>query len=244
MSQPVNLGKHAAPKHYVVHSIFKTIQGEGAHAGASAVFVRFSGCNVWSGFTKTRYRDSQQNSACAAFCDTNFLGVDEENGGGRFLKQELAHRVKEAAGPTDGISYGPLLVLTGGEPGLQLDQDLVDTIAGSTFPIHVETNGTASLPKWGLRWITWSPKPPMVTMLHLLRVNEVKLLSVYIDDFLKSLDYHALLRRDPLPLFYVQPVDFGDRDKNQKEIKKCLDFVSANPMWKLSVQIHKVLGLE
>lgn len=195
---------------YLVKEVFPTIQGEGFHAGTRCVFVRFAGCNVWSGHDRDRVRDSA-NSRCARWCDTDFVG------GARVSAVEVAKCV-ESSGP------GPV-VLTGGEPSLQIDQLLIDTLLALGRSVHVETNGSRRLPLCS--WRTLSPKPPMVVVRQMY--DEVKVIFPAYDP-LPWADY-ALNR-------FVQP-----QDGHPGALRACVDFVMANPTWRLSLQTHKLIGV-
>lgn len=207
---------------YAVKEIFKTLQGEGAHAGRAAVFCRFSGCNLWSG------REEDRASAQCTFCDTDFVGMDGE-GGGRFESaDDLADAVERAWGAADGQRY---VVCTGGEPLLQLDEVLVDALHVRGFKIGLETNGTL-LPPPGVDWICVSPKGK--TKLALKTGSELKL--VYPQAGVDPASYEAL----EFEHFFLQPMDSPSRDENvQRAISYCL----TNPKWRLSLQTHKIIGI-
>jgi organic radical activating enzyme len=224
------------PKHYSIHSIFRTLQGEGYYAGTPSVFVRFSGCNIWSGKEETREADAKRHAPCARFCDTVFLGTDESKGGGRFTAKELSERV--AAAWADASE--PYIVMTGGEPGMQVDYELVETLHQELGAhVAIETNGTRLLPT-NIDWVTLSPKPPMDPRTA-NSYDEVKVLSCF----------------DPLPYAhfvfagkrFIQPLDHGYKGETSEElqrdeVEKCLAFLREHPSWRLSVQLHKVLGIE
>jgi 7-carboxy-7-deazaguanine synthase (Cx14CxxC type) len=210
---------------YRVKEIFYTLQGEGANAGRPAVFCRFTSCNLWTGREKDRAR------AVCQFCDTDFVGTDGA-GGGRFTTAAgLAAAVRAAwKGPAHTRSQ-PLVVCTGGEPLLQLDQPAVAALHAAGFEIAVETNGTQDPPR-GLDWVCVSPKSG--AELRLTRGDELKLVfpqdSAPPEQF-EGLDFTRLL---------LQPMDGPDRDKNtQLAVEYCL----AHPQWRLSLQTHKYLGI-
>lgn len=206
---------------YAVKEAFLTLQGEGAHAGSRAVFVRFSGCNVWSGREQDRSRDTKKG-VCAAWCDTNFFGTDGVNGG-RYTADELVAKVRELWGPgRDGI-----VVLTGGEPSLQVDEALVRALHDAYFRIHIETNGSNRIVP-GVDWITLSPKPPMPVVVQ--RYDEVKVVVPAVDPHI----YESYA-----PLRFVQALDDGTREP----MKQAIDYVMAHPCWRLSVQTHKTIGV-
>jgi 7-carboxy-7-deazaguanine synthase len=227
---PLYLGadKGIPLRRYNFHSIFSTIQGEGYHAGRKAVFARTNACNVWSGKEEHRERDSK-NSACAICCDTQFFGVDESNGGGHFTSSETVGRANALWGPE--YLHRRFLVISGGEPSLTVDYELVSAFQGAGWKVSVETNGSKRLPE-GINWITLSPKPPMLVVDQFY--SEVKVLSIF----------------DPTPwknyagYLYVQPVDFGNKEQNEAEMAKCVKFVLENPAWKISCQIHKLLQIQ
>ena len=225
---------------YAVKEIFLTLQGEGMQAGRRAVFLRFSGCNLWSG----REQDRQQ--AQCTFCDTDFVGTDGENGG-RYDAEALADKVAELWGEPvrsargDGGSRRPsgqsrsgenrLVVITGGEPMLQLDASLIDALHARSFEIAVETNGTLPAPP-GLDWICVSPKSG--TQVVQRTGNELKLVwpqpGLDPDDLSGWAFDHWL----------IQPLDSSDAPASRQA---AIDFVLENPRWRLSLQTHKLLGL-
>jgi 7-carboxy-7-deazaguanine synthase (Cx14CxxC type) len=205
---------------YAVKEIFLTLQGEGMQAGRRAVFLRLAGCNLWSG------RERDRASASCSFCDTDFVGMDGENGG-RYEPEALAISV-------DGLwreGEGRLVVITGGEPLLQLEDRLIEALRGRGFEIAVETNGTCPAPP-GIDWICVSPKAG--TDIVQRRGNELKLVwpQAGIDPVeLSAWDFDH---------FLIQPMDCEDREA---ALTASIDFVMRNPRWKLSLQTHKLLGL-
>jgi 7-carboxy-7-deazaguanine synthase (Cx14CxxC type) len=205
---------------YSVKEIFLTLQGEGGQAGRAAVFCRFSGCNLWSG------REVDRPAAVCRFCDTDFVGMDGV-GGGRFPSPGALADAVEAA----WIGAGPrLVVCTGGEPLLQLDDRLVRELKSRGFEIAVETNGTLPAPK-GLDWVCVSPKAgaPLVQRSG----QELKLVYPQPEFDLASLEQLDFER------FYLQPMDGPTVEANTKAaIARCLE----RPKWRLSVQTHKLLG--
>jgi 7-carboxy-7-deazaguanine synthase (Cx14CxxC type) len=205
---------------YAVKEIFLTLQGEGMQAGRRAVFLRFAGCNLWTG------REQDRESAQCTFCDTDFVGMDGENGG-RYEAGPLADRV--AALWNDGPR--PLVVVTGGEPLLQLDAALIDALHARGFEIAVETNGTLPAPA-GLDWICVSPKAGAEVVQR--AGDELKLVWPQdgIDpDALVSWDFRHLL---------IQPMDCTGRDA---ALAASIALVMKDPRWRLSLQTHKLLGL-
>ncbi|HEX5183013.1 MAG TPA: 7-carboxy-7-deazaguanine synthase [Allosphingosinicella sp.] len=205
---------------YAVKHLFLTLQGEGMQAGRRAVFLRFAGCNLWSG------REEDRAGALCTFCDTDFVGTDGENGG-RYAADELAAKARELWG--EGES--PLIVVTGGEPMLQLDPALIDALHGEGFEIAVETNGTLPAPA-GIDWICVSPKAG--TRIVQRRGNELKLVWPQ-----EGIDPEPLLAWD-FGHFLIQPKDCDDRDA---AMRAAIGYVMANPRWTLSLQTHKLLGL-
>jgi 7-carboxy-7-deazaguanine synthase len=205
---------------YAVKEIFLTLQGEGMQAGRRAVFLRLAGCNLWSG------REEDRADAKCRFCDTDFVGLDGENGG-RYEADVLADRV--AALWQEGDR--PLVVITGGEPMLQLDGALVAALHGRGFEIAVETNGTLPAPA-GIDWICVSPKAGTEVVQR--SGDELKL--VWPQD---GLDPAALLGWD-FRHFLIQPMDCADAEAAKAA---AIAFVMAHPRWRLSLQTHKLLGL-
>jgi 7-carboxy-7-deazaguanine synthase len=211
---------------YIVKEIFYSLQGEGAQAGRPAVFCRFSGCNLWSG------RDQDRASALCGFCDTDFLGTDGPGGGNYITADALVAAIDSRWPRTAEPKTRKLVVCTGGEPLIQLDAPLVDALHKGNFEIAVETNGT-QLPPEGLDWICVSPKAG--TDLKLRRGNELKLIypqEGLSPESLENLDFEY---------FYLQPMDGPDFDINKN---KSLEYVMANPRWRLSLQIQKILGIK
>jgi 7-carboxy-7-deazaguanine synthase len=210
---------------YRVKELFPTLQGEGARTGRAAVFCRFTGCNLWSG------HEEHRSTAVCQFCDTDFVGTDGF-GGGKFATAEgLARAVAAAwAGPVGG-RVRPLVVCTGGEPLLQLDEPLVDALHAVGFEIAVETNGTR-LPPAGIDWICVSPKAN--AELRLRRGQELKL--VYPQAGAPPEDFAGL----EFEHFFLQPMDGPDRERNTRlAVEYCL----AHPQWRVSLQTHKYLNI-
>lgn len=212
---------------YTVKETFYTLQGEGAQAGRPAVFLRFAGCNLWSGRERDRAR------AICDFCDTDFVGTNGP-GGGRFgSPQRLAAHVR-ALWPSaaDGRPAGrPMVVCTGGEPLLQLDPPLIDALHAEGFEIAVETNGTIEAPQ-GIDWICVSPKADA----PLAQTSGDELKLVYPQAKAPPERFEGLDFRH----FLLQPMDGPDRDANQAAALACC---LARPQWRLSLQTHKLLGI-
>jgi 7-carboxy-7-deazaguanine synthase (Cx14CxxC type) len=208
---------------YAVKEIFLTVQGEGGQAGRPAVFLRFSGCNLWSG------REIDRAEAVCTFCDTDFVGMDGA-GGGRFDDAEaLAEAV--AGKWRGGSGSRGLVVCTGGEPLLQLDAPLIAALHARGFEIAVETNGTIAAPE-GVDWICVSPKADAT--LEQTSGQELKL--VFPQPGVDPARFEGLA----FERFYLQPMDGLDRDANtQAAVAYCLD----HPRWRLSVQTHKYIGV-
>lgn len=207
---------------YAVKEIFLTLQGEGAHAGRTSVFCRFSGCNLWSG------READRNDATCQFCDTDFVGTHGTLGGRYPSASDLADVIAATWG--DGLT-NRYVVLTGGEPMLQIDTALIETLHAHHFMIAVETNGTIEPPP-GLDWVCVSPKAGAELRVH--KGHELKL--VYPQT---NADPAAFAHLD-FERFSLQPMD-GDNvaDNTARAIDYCL----KHPQWRLSVQTHKTLGI-
>jgi 7-carboxy-7-deazaguanine synthase (Cx14CxxC type) len=207
---------------YSVKEIFKTLQGEGFHAGRPAVFCRFSGCNLWSG------READRAEAKCTFCDTDFVGTTGIRGG-RFASAEaLASEIAEIWG---GRCEQRFVVLTGGEPLLQVDSALIDALHAQGFEIAVETNGTLEAPP-GLDWICVSPKAGAP-----LRQSS--------GDELKLVFPQPRLRPEQLSNlafghYWLQPMDGPDLAANTEA---AVDYCLRHPSWRLSLQTHKLIGI-
>lgn len=211
----------AGPVTYSVKEIFLTLQGEGGQAGRAAVFCRFAGCNLWSG------REQDRAEAVCNFCDTDFVGVDGE-GGGKFATPAGLTRAIDEKWRGSG---GKLVVFTGGEPLLQLDAPLIDAMHAAGFEIAVETNGTIAAPD-GIDWICVSPKADA----PVVQTSGQELKLVYPQP---GHDPEAFTGLD-FERFYLQPMDGPDRDKSTEA---CVAYCLEHPLWRLSVQTHKYLGL-
>jgi 7-carboxy-7-deazaguanine synthase len=207
---------------YAVKEIFKTLQGEGALTGRAAVFCRFSGCNLWSG------RERDRAGAVCTFCDTDFVGTDGCLGGRFAGAQELATVIARVWGEEGDNRF---VVLTGGEPLLQVDDDLVAALHQRGFMIAVETNGTIRPPS-GLDWVCVSPKAR--TPLVVKEGDELKL--IYPQEGLSPDSLQALSFRH----FWLQPMDGANRVPNTAAaVAYCL----RHPRWRLSLQTHKLIGI-
>ena len=209
---------------YAVKELYYTLQGEGAQAGRPAAFLRFAGCNLWSGLERDRA------AAVCDFCDTDFVGVDGP-GGGKFADAQSLARAVAAAWPGEAGETGGYVVCTGGEPLLQLDAALIAALQEAGFAVGVETNGTIAAPR-GIDWICVSPKAdaPLVQT----RGHELKL--VYPQEKARPERFAALA----FDFFYLQPMDGPSREANTAA---AIDYCKANPQWRLSLQTHKMLGI-
>ena len=207
---------------YSVKEIFLTLQGEGGQAGRVAVFCRFAGCNLWTG------REQDRASAVCRFCDTDFVGTDGPGGGKFATAGALAAAVAAA---WEGPPENRLVVLTGGEPLLQLDPPLVDALHGAGFAIALETNGTIAAPP-GVDWVCVSPKADAA----LAQTTGQELKLVYPQAGVDPARFEALA----FERFALQPMDGPERDAaTRAAIAYCL----AHPRWRLSLQTHKYLGI-
>jgi 7-carboxy-7-deazaguanine synthase len=209
---------------YTVKELFYTLQGEGANVGRAAVFCRFAGCNLWTG------REEDRAEAICQFCDTDFVGVGPD--GGKFAEPAALARAVASLWPSpqrDGSRR--LVVCTGGEPLLQLDEPLVDALHAEEFEVAVESNGTRPAPA-GLDWVCVSPKAraPLV----LTRGDELKL--VYPQDGAEPERYEHLA----FTHFFLQPMDGPHIEENTR---RALEYCLTHPRWRLSLQTHKLLGI-
>jgi 7-carboxy-7-deazaguanine synthase (Cx14CxxC type) len=208
---------------YSVHEMYFSIQGEGANTGRPAVLCRFAGCNLWSG------REIDRANAVCRFCDTEFRGT-QGPGGGRFRNAaELAAAV--ATTWSTAIDPDPFVVLTGGEPLLQIDRELIDSLHDAGFEIAVETNGTLPAPS-GLDWICVSPKAR--APLRLKTGDELKVVYPQVGLDPASLESLAFRHR------FLQPCDGPDLRANTSAARR---YCAEHPRWKLSLQTHKMMGI-
>ena len=209
---------------YTVKEIYYTLQGEGVQAGRPAVFLRFAGCNLWSGLERDRA------TAVCRFCDTDFRGTDGPGGGKFETPDELAKAVA-AAWPGDGKPY---VVCTGGEPLLQLDTPLIDAFHAQGFEVGVESNGTIEAPD-GIDWLCISPKAN--APLKQLTGDELKLVYPQREAEAQPERFGAL----EFSHFLIQPLeDEHVEDNTRKSVQYCLE----HPRWRLSLQTHKTLGID
>ncbi|HJQ12909.1 MAG TPA: 7-carboxy-7-deazaguanine synthase [Gemmatimonadaceae bacterium] len=209
---------------YAVKEIFYTLQGEGANSGRPAVFCRFSGCNLWTG------REQDRHKAICQFCDTNFVGTDG-TGGGRFETPEALANAIASSWPADKGLGTKFVVCTGGEPLLQLDEQLIDELHARRFTVAVETNGTQTIPR-GIDWLCVSPKAGATLVVQ--GGSEIKL--VFPQEAVDPLQFEKFAFQH----FYLQPMDGPNLDRNTR---LALEYCLANPHWKLSIQTHKLLGI-
>ncbi|MDA5562687.1 7-carboxy-7-deazaguanine synthase [Cobetia marina] len=229
---------------YTVKEAFYTLQGEGARAGRASVFCRFAGCNLWSG------REQDRDTSVCRFCDTDFVGTNGQNGGKFRTASELADFLASLWPEHSGIAT-PYVVFTGGEPLLQLDRELVDAMHARGFEIAVETNGTVTPPA-GIDWLCVSPKG--ASELVLTGGDELKLVYPQpeaLPERFVSLDFAH---------FYLQPLDTAALDalpapaaarEHYREVlatdtpmNQCVSYCMANPQWQLSLQTHKISGID
>jgi 7-carboxy-7-deazaguanine synthase len=214
---------------YAAKEIFYTLQGEGANTGRPAVFLRFAGCNLWSGLERDR---DQGPGGCSRWCDTDFVGTDGP-GGGKFgsapdLVQAVASHWPHSAG-TGRVR--PFVVCTGGEPLLQLDERLLAEFNRAGWSVAVETNGTV-LPPEGALWLTVSPKAN--APLRVLRGNELKLIYPQVGaepERFQDLEFQH---------FFLQPLDGPEVQEN---MARALQYCLQHPQWRLSLQTHKILRI-
>lgn len=212
---------------YSVKEIFYTLQGEGAQAGRAAVFCRFAGCNLWSG------REIDRASAACRFCDTDFIGTDGTGGGKFHGAHDLASAVA-AMWPTAVSAHSAkrrFVVLTGGEPLLQVDKYLIDALHAADFEIAVETNGTVPVPS-GVDWLCVSPKAGTEVVVR--QGQEIKLVFPQLGmtpDHVADWDFEH---------FFLQPMDGPHRAANTAA---AVTYCQANPQWRLSIQTHKIIGI-
>lgn len=214
---------------YSVKELFLTLQGEGAHAGRAAVFCRFSGCNLWTG------REEDRSSAVCQFCDTDFVGTDGA-GGGKFESPELlADAINQEWG--NGDPHHKYVVFTGGEPLLQLDIPLIMTLKAKGFKIGIETNGTIRAPR-GIDWVCVSPKSG--AELVQVQGDEIKVVIPQAGHFGQLPQLLIRFEKMSFKHHFLQAMDGPDLEANRAlAIKIC----QLRPLWRLSTQTHKLLGI-
>jgi len=215
---------------YSVKEIFATLQGEGAQAGRAAVFCRFAGCNLWSG------REEDRSSAICQFCDTDFVGTDGIGGGKFASPEELAQAIENAWIDTMRTRRYRYVVMTGGEPLLQLNEPLIKALHAKQFEIAIETNGTISVPK-GIDWVCLSPKAGADLIVK--QAHEIKLVVPQtghqpIESVLQRFEAMDFRHR------YIQAMDGPNLSDN---MAFAVQLCQKHPLWRLSVQTHKMIGI-
>ena len=211
---------------YAVKEIFYSLQGEGAHAGRPAIFCRFTGCNLWSGQEKHRA------DAVCQFCDTDFVGTDGDGGGSFKNAVALAKAVVSYWPESITDIIHPYVICTGGEPLLQLDKDLIEAFHNEGVEVAIETNGTIPVPE-GIDWVCVSPKSGSTVVVE--KGDEIKL--VYPQEGHQPSDFVHL----NFEHFFLQPM--FDEDENE-HVKATIEYCLTHPRWSLSLQSHKLLGLQ
>jgi len=211
---------------YAVKEIFYSLQGEGAHAGRPAIFCRFTGCNLWSGHEKHRA------DAVCQFCDTDFVGTDGDGGGSFKNAEDLAKAVVSYWPDSITDVIHPYVICTGGEPLLQLDKDLIEAFHNEGAEVAIETNGTLPVPE-GVDWVCVSPKSGSTVVVE--EGDEIKL--VYPQEGHQPTDFVHL----NFEHFFLQPM--FDEDENE-HVKATIEYCLTHPRWSLSLQSHKLLGLQ
>ena len=211
---------------YSVKEIYYTLQGEGAQSGRPAVFLRFAGCNLWSG------READRARAVCNFCDTQFVGTDGPGGGKFATASELAVAVAEKWLPKRSADR-PYVVCTGGEPLLQLDANAIDALHAAGFEIGVETNGTLRVPD-GIDWICVSPKADAPVLQ--VTGDELKLVYPQKEPAAQPERFDQMA----FTHFFLQPLDSNERERNTRA---AIEYCLKHPHWKLSLQTHKLLGI-
>ena len=215
---------------YTVKELFPTLQGEGAHAGRAAVFCRFSGCNLWSG------REEDRATAVCQFCDTDFVGSDGAGGGKFETATLLADTIEEVWISTSAGPQQRYVVFTGGEPLLQLDTALIDALHAKGFAIAIETNGTIKVPK-GVDWVCVSPKAG--SELIVLQADEMKLVIPQAG----HASIETLLARFEKMDYRNRFLQAMDGPNLQENLALAVRLCQKRPLWRLSVQTHKIIGI-
>ena len=215
---------------YTVKELFPTLQGEGTHAGRAAVFCRFAGCNLWSG------REEDRATAVCKFCDTDFIGSNGDGGGKFETAQDLANAIESSWQSTSAGPQQRYVVFTGGEPLLQLDEELIAKLHQKGFEVAIETNGTIKVPK-GVDWVCVSPKAG--SDLIVLQANELKLVIPQeghdpLEKLLARFEKMDYRNR------FLQPMD-GPNLKMNTEL--AVNLCQKRPLWRLSLQSHKLIGI-
>lgn len=211
---------------YLIKEIFYSIQGEGFYVGRPAVFCRFAGCNLWSG------KEEDREGALCKFCDTDFVGFDGPEGGKYQSARKLAKKIRQFWPQVDVKSAKPFVICTGGEPLLQLDAQLITALHEEGLEIAVETNGTITTPA-GIDWICVSPKAGV----ELMQLCGQELKLVFPQPGAQPQNYAHL----DFQHFFLQPLDGPQRDFNTR---MALEYCLAHPQWRISLQLHKILGVK
>ncbi|QWE23993.1 7-carboxy-7-deazaguanine synthase [Polynucleobacter sp. AP-Elch-400A-B2] len=215
---------------YTVKELFPTLQGEGAHTGRAAVFCRFAGCNLWSG------REEDRASAICQFCDTDFVGTNGTGGGKFETASQLAESIEETWSSTAAGPQQRYVVFTGGEPLLQLDTALIDALHLLGFAIAIETNGTIKVPK-GVDWVCVSPKAG--SELIVLQADEIKLVIPQVG----HTHIETLLARFEKMDYRNRFLQAMDGPQIQENLALAIKLCQKRPLWRLSVQTHKMIGI-
>ena len=219
---------------YRVKEVFLTLQGEGALAGRVAVFCRFSRCNLWTG------REVDRHRAVCQFCDTDFVGTDGQNGGEFATARALAAHVAAFWPGVERSGDSPLVVCTGGEPLLQLDPDLIEAFHDQGLSVAVETNGTLPAPE-DIDWLCVSPKAG--TRIVIAACDELKL--VFPQEGQDPADYEWISASERFIAPMASPHAHGDRDLlRDANTRSAIDYCLRHPRWRLSVQMHKMVGID
>ena len=216
---------------YSVKELFATLQGEGAQAGRAAIFCRFAGCNLWSG------REEDRSTAICQFCDTDFVGTDGVGGGKFDSADHLANAIEAAWLETMGTKRYRYVVMTGGEPLLQLDAPLIEALHYRYFEIAIETNGTIKIPN-GIDWVCLSPKANAELVVK--QADEIKLVVPQTEHQPIEITLHRFEGMD-FRHRYLQPMDGPQlRENTAYAVELC----QKHPLWRLSVQTHKMIGIQ
>lgn len=216
---------------YSVKELFATLQGEGAQAGRAAIFCRFAGCNLWSG------REEDRSTAICQFCDTDFVGTDGVGGGKFESADHLANAIEAAWLETMGTERYRYVVMTGGEPLLQLDASLIEAMHQRHFEIAIETNGTIKIPN-GIDWVCLSPKANAELVVK--QADEIKLVVPQTEHQPIEITLHRFEGMD-FRHRYLQPMDGPQlRENTAYAVELC----QKHPLWRLSVQTHKMIGIQ
>ena len=216
---------------YSVKELFATLQGEGAQAGRAAIFCRFAGCNLWSG------REEDRSTAICQFCDTDFVGTDGVGGGKFDSADHLANSIEAAWLETMGTDRYRYVVMTGGEPLLQLDAPLIEALHHRYFEIAIETNGTIKIPN-GIDWVCLSPKANAELVVK--QADEIKLVVPQTEHQPIEITLHRFEGMD-FRHRYLQPMDGPQlRENTAYAVELC----QKHPLWRLSVQTHKMIGIQ